>query len=480
LKRYYFIYFSLSILLLFTNCQNSSTKNDDTNFKTFTILFTSDEHGWLEPGENFGGASGMAHLWKNNEGYTEDGNFLILSGGDMWTGPAISTWFRGESMAEIMNTMGYDAAAIGNHEFDFQDSVLLVRAQNSTFPFLAANIIETSTGQIPEFATPYIIKEVNGIKIGIIGLASTSTPYTTFPDYVTEYSFLHYNTVLKEIIPQVKDEGAEIIIIVGHLCPSELVTVANGTVGLGVSLALGGHCHVQYNALSNGVRLVEPGANLIAYGKIVVTYDTEKNIVGECNVSFHENNGDQYDAEIQQIINYWKEKADVSLSEIIGYTETGIDDETNEMYNLVTDSWFHTFPNVDITFTNTGGIRQSIPQGNITIETIVGLLPFKNSILQLELTGSQVMNCSQGLIFGGMTTRGGYYLTDGTEVHPDSIYDVLTTDYLYSRPDILFSQYDHTPYNTSVHYRQPLIDWLKSINTSSSDPLDNYLDFTPR
>ncbi len=216
------------------------------------------------------------------------------------------------------------------------------------------------------------------------------------------------------------------------------------------------------------------------YAKIIIHYNESENKVIESIVSFHENNEDEYDSEIQEIVNSWKGKADESLSEIIGYVETEIEDETIEIYNLVTDSWFYTFPDVDITFTNTGGIRQSIPHGDITIETIVGVLPFNNSILQLELSGSQVITCSKDLVFGGMTSVGGYYLSDGREVHPDSIYDVLTTDYLYSRSDILFNQYDTTPYNTSVHYRQPLIDWLKSINTSVSNPLDNYLDFTKR
>ncbi len=480
MKQKWIIYFNFIILFFYISCQTSSIKNGDNELKELTILYTSDEHGWLEPGDNFGGAPGMVALWKNNENYTKDGDLLILSGGDMWTGPAISTWFQGESMAEIMNAMGYDAAAIGNHEFDFQDSLLLVRAKNSKFPFLAANIIETSTGNIPKFATPYIIKEVNGLKIGIIGLASISTSFTTFPDYVKDYSFLPYENAIKEIVPQVKDDGAEILIVLGHICPNEMRTISKTASKLGISFILGGHCHEQYNTLSNGVRLVEPGANLNLYAKIIIHYNESENKVIESIVSFHENNEDEYDSEIQEIVNSWKGKADESLSEIIGYVETEIEDETIEIYNLVTDSWFYTFPDVDITFTNTGGIRQSIPHGDITIETIVGVLPFNNSILQLELSGSQVITCSKDLVFGGMTSVGGYYLSDGREVHPDSIYDVLTTDYLYSRSDILFNQYDTTPYNTSVHYRQPLIDWLKSINTSVSNPLDNYLDFTKR
>jgi len=130
--------------------------------------------------------------------------------------------------------------------------------------------------------------------------------------------------------------------------------------------------------------------------------------------------------------------------------------------------------------TNSGGIRQDIESGDITIETIVGLLPFNNTIYELNLSGSEVIDVSGNLLVGGMTTIGGYYLSDGTPIHGDSMYSVLTTDYLYSRTDMNFAAYDPDPYETSVNFRQPLIDWINSLNTSEGDPLNNYLDSQPR
>jgi 2',3'-cyclic-nucleotide 2'-phosphodiesterase (5'-nucleotidase family) len=118
--------------------------------------------------------------------------------------------------------------------------------------------------------------------------------------------------------------------------------------------------------------------------------------------------------------------------------------------------------------------------GNITLATIVGVLSFENSIVELELTGTQLINSTGNLLVGGMTTIGGYFLSNGTAIHADSMYQVLTTDYLYSREDYNFSMYDPDPYNTSIHYRQPVIDWIHSLQTSTTDPLNNYLDNTPR
>jgi 2',3'-cyclic-nucleotide 2'-phosphodiesterase (5'-nucleotidase family) len=150
------------------------------------------------------------------------------------------------------------------------------------------------------------------------------------------------------------------------------------------------------------------------------------------------------------------------------------------MFNMVTDSWLYNFPSADISLTNMGGIRQDIPAGDITFGTIVSVLPFENNILEVDLTGAQLVECISDLVVGGMTTIGGYQLSDGTPINPGTIYKVLTLDYLYSRPDYCFQYYDVDPYPTSMHYRQPVIDWIISLNTSAANPLDNYLDHTAR
>jgi 2',3'-cyclic-nucleotide 2'-phosphodiesterase (5'-nucleotidase family) len=84
------------------------------------VLYTNDEHGWMEGMGEDNGAANLMQLWRDREGYEPTAeHFILLSGGDNWTGPAISTWNQGESMVELMNTMGYEASAVGNHEFDF-------------------------------------------------------------------------------------------------------------------------------------------------------------------------------------------------------------------------------------------------------------------------------------------------------------------------------------------------------------------------
>src|SRR3972149_11171560 len=95
--------------------------------RQLTVLYTNDEDGWMEGVAKGRGAANLLGLGREKEGYTPDGPYLILSGGDNWTGPAISTWFQGLGMVEVMNAMGYAASAIGNHEFDFGLDILKTR-----------------------------------------------------------------------------------------------------------------------------------------------------------------------------------------------------------------------------------------------------------------------------------------------------------------------------------------------------------------
>ncbi len=466
---------------------NDLTDNEDT--RKITILYTNDEHGWIEKSEYTNGAANMMGLWRDNEEYDGNDSYLILSGGDNWTGPAISTWFEGESTVEVMNAMEYDASAIGNHEFDFKVAGLYDRVDQANFAYLSANIREKASGEIPGFAIPYIVLDIDDVMVGIIGLTSLSTPYSTFPDNVNDYDFIDYHTALEEIVPQVKLDGAELLIVIAHICYSEIVELAPTLVNMGVSAITGGHCHVdmttQIISSENGeLAAIKTNSLMQSYAKVEISYDIIEKEVITMDVSGHENESGNPDQTVASIVSYWRDQTDAELSEIIGYTDNEIGITSNAMYNMVVDSWLNQYPTADIAMTNAGGIRQSIPAGDITKEVIIGVLPFQNFIIELQLTGTEVINCTDypDMIYGGMSTVGGYFLSDGTEIDNSTTYSVLTTDFLYARNDYRFpfNQYDPNPNYTLMNYHQPTIDWITSLNTSPSNPLDNYLDNTTR
>lgn len=478
--RKIFTILSIVFISLVTFEKKIYSSNNDGNLVKIIVLYTNDEHGWMEPTNNFDGAPGLLEMWKTFEGYDGSENYLIISGGDMWTGPAISTWFQGESMVEIMNALDYDVAAVGNHDFDFKIEGLNTRLEQMKFPFVCANIKNKSTGEIPDFVKPYIILDIEGVKIGIIGLASLSTPVTTAPANVEDFEFTPYSDAVITYSEKAKQEGAEVLIVAGHICEDEMEKLAPIAKENGISIIGGGHCHELLARESSGVILIEARSGMRAYVKVEFEFDKSKNQAMNFYYETVINNKHKIDSGIQEIVNYWANKAEEELSDVIGFADETIRRSSTEMANMVCDSWFYTFPNADVSITNSGGLRQDIFQGEISLETIVGLLPFDNTIYELEFTGTELMEVADDFLLGGMTTTNGYKLLDGTPVFADSIYIVLTTDYLYSISDNNFSRYDSDPMNTYVHFRQPLIDWIKSLNTSTTNPINNYLDTKSR
>ncbi len=472
------------LLFLLLGCENgiakfnSENRSDSDSIVSITLLYTNDEHGWLAPNEEYGGAPGLMYKWKEREGFDTSGNFLVLSGGDMWSGPSISTWFQGEPMVEVMNAMDYDAAAIGNHEFDFKVNVLEQRLSEQSFPLLAANIVEKASNEIPDFAEPYIIEEIDGVKIGIIGLASLTTPSSTFPANVEDYSFTDYEDAINTYAREAKEDGATVLILLGHICYDEMKDLVDVAKENGISIIGGGHCHQKYIEMMDGVVLMQTGSGMRAYGKVEFDYHLYDSAAMNIEYEIVENTPNGVDAQILDIVEFWQEETDKELSEQIGYTDVTIEQASPEMRNMVCDSWLYTFPEADVALTNGGGIRQDIKEGPISLSTIVGLLPFENTIVKLEVTGEQlkVLSLADDIYMGGMTTIPGFFFSDGTEIRDEEVYTLLTNNYLYSRDDYPFSSYDPAPVDTYVHYREPLIEWLKSINTSPADPLSNYLE----
>lgn len=460
---------------------NPSAPPDPPQEVTITLLYTNDEHGWIQQTAETEGVARLMGRWRSVDGYQENGPFLILSGGDSWTGPAVSTWFQGESTVDVMNTMGYTAAAIGNHEFDFTVEELRKREAQADFPLLSTNIRLKTTGAIPDFATPFLLETVEGVKVGLVGLSSTSTPFSTFPTYVEDFDFIPYAEALDEWVPQAWDAGAEVVVVLGHICHDEMTALVPTAQQLGVSVIGGGHCHQRVATVQGGIAIIVAGWQWVHYGKVDIVYDLETNSVSEVMPSVSPNSGGTPDPAVEAVVATWEQAAAAELDQVIGYAAAPIANGSAAMDNLVTDSWMFAYPTADIVMTNGGGIRQGIEAGDITRGTIVGVLPFQNHLVALELTGAEVVDCLKSdIILAGMSATGGYHHSDGTPLKMDSLYHVVTTDYLYARQDYPFSAYDQTPYHTGLGYHQPTIDYLEALSTTDLDPLDNYLDNGPR
>jgi len=465
--------------------------------RTVTIFYTSDEHGYLEPEQEgtkyYGGAANLMAVLRR-EGYDPDSDrSLLISGGDMWAGPAISSWFRGASAIEVANAMGYDAAVLGNHEFDWGEQQLELNEASADFPFISANILDTTSGKPPEYIRQYILKDIAGVKTAVIGLTKVDTPSIVLPSNVKNLRFTDYEAALRETVPMARASGADLVIVCSHVCPNILRKLAPVAAELSIPLLAGGHCHSLENFEQDGVRIIGAGAHMKSFARVDITLDLGTGTVSQTKAKLfpveYYQNGDPFipDAAIDKIVSGWSEKIDRELGQVIGYTETGVEIGW-PLYNLLVDSWLSAYPEADIAVNNFGGYREKIPPGDIRTMDIVATWPFENDLVVVDVTGRQIMDnldCCGGAV-GGMTyaKSGGNltaHLKNGDPLDPEATYRVIVNSYIYEGGErYLFSRQNPRGRTIRTNFRNPAIDWILSKETSSGRPLETMLDPTAR
>jgi 5'-nucleotidase/UDP-sugar diphosphatase len=455
-----------------------SERQTDT-LRNLTVIYTNDEHGWMERTEQYGGAAGMLHQWRRQAGYTRDGPFLVLSGGDMWTGPALSTWFKGESMVNVMNAMGYNAATIGNHDFDFGVEVLRQRAAQANFPFLSANIREKATGKTPDFLRPYVIQEINELKVGLIGLTTLDTPVDTIPANVVNFDFLPYKDTLREVVPKVKADGGQVILLLGHLCTGEMRSLASAASELGIPILCAGHCHEETIEQDGEVTIVQSGSFLHKFIRIALLYDKNLNRLVEIDTRLLDNPGGGGDSNIDMLVKSWHDRADPDLWKVIGIVGQKIDAETTEMTKLLTNSWLDAYPLARIALFSPRYV-QSLPAGEVSEASILSMLPTDNELVDVMLTGAQILETldKRHPSVGGLSEMDGkYILSDGSLLEPLTSYHVLIPDSLYEGENNYdVRRYDPNGTYTGVDWRAPVVSWVRRLNTSDQTRLESYLN----
>jgi 2',3'-cyclic-nucleotide 2'-phosphodiesterase / 3'-nucleotidase len=260
---------------------------------TITILQTSDLHTNLLPFDYYTGQvadwglARVATLVKQER--AKDPNLLLLDSGDTIQGTPLGYYYARidqqvvHPMAATMNALNYDAAAIGNHEFNYGLDTLNRWKGELNFPLLSANI-RRSDGS--EAFQPYLIKEVNGVKIGILGLTTPAIPNWEKPENIAGLRFDNPINIAKQYVPQMRDAGADVIVISQHIgwdktpsntrdpqawltdpsswqpsgsLPDENLTLELAQQVPGIDVILAGHSHLDVpKAMVNNVLIVEP------------------------------------------------------------------------------------------------------------------------------------------------------------------------------------------------------------------------------
>ena len=381
---------------------------------TVVILHSNDIHGYVEPeivkitGGKEVETGGLANLVGFVDQFRQDydGNVLVLDAGDLWRGTFLSNRTNGELLVSALNIAGYDAVSPGNHDFDDGQEVLQARVKQSKFPWLAANLIETATGQPPFGMKPYLIKTVGGIRFGIIGLTNPGTPIINKPASVKGLQFLSGAQGVQRVYDEVRKQS-DLVVVLSHIGVDGDVELAQSVAG--IDIIIGGHSHT---ALSNArvvgkTIITQAGSNAKYLGKLELAIDrATKQIVGaglQNELQPITNAKAPANGEVAALV---KQRLDVAreiVSRPLGETLTDLtlgrlpDGRTSGEYalgNLVVDAMLAANQAgdrpADLAMHNNAGLRKDIPQGPITFGQLYEVIPFDNALTAMDLSGAQI------------------------------------------------------------------------------------------
>ncbi len=456
---------------------NEDGNNDDKSLnKVIEILSFNDFHGnVLESGKNIGAAklTGVIKEYQKKDEDSDTYGVVTVSGGDIYQGTAISNILAGEPVTEMLKEIGIVASAIGNHEYDWGSDKIKPWAEEAGFKFVAANLIDETTGEAPEYAEPYVMTNVEGINIAFIGIATPETLTSTKAENVVGLKFLDIVETIDKYSKIVRAEGADIVVALTH---SPAVENSDGTItgeaaeiaenAADVDAVIAAHNHkfvdgfVQNSNTGKGVPVVQAGYNGRGLSVITFTFDENEGILNvDANTRqfYAESTTNEFPVDenvAESIAKYNEELAPTLLTEV---AELNFDLDHDRYagvtpLGLTVAEAMRQAGGTQVAIANGGGIRAPLTKGTLTLGDMYTILPFDNNVVTMKVTGAKLKELIQHGInpdgfgwgqYSGLTV---WYdsatdeitsmrLSDGTKVEDDEYYTLTSIDFLMTGGD---------------------------------------------
>jgi 2',3'-cyclic-nucleotide 2'-phosphodiesterase/3'-nucleotidase len=392
-------------------------------FPTIQVLETTDFHGFILPtarernGDRLVGSSPVLAAWIEHLRAANPEGTVLLDGGDWYQGTMISNLQFGRPVIEQMNALGYAAAAIGNHEFDWTADTLARRVRELHFAALGANMVERKTNRLPAWARSDTVVTRRGVKVGILGLCYRNTPTVTLGKYVEHLRFDDDSATAARIVPLLR-KRSDVVVAVGHI-PAETDTARHARGDLvrlahvpGVDLWLGGHSH---NQVLDEVQSV-PVAIAGQHGEVIAVCDLVFDGLDRHVVERHARLQPTYvseyppDSAMAARVARWNAEIGPLAGRVLCRNQRALGRDRggeSAVGSLVADA-MRAAVKAEVAMQNSGGLRADLAAGDVTESSIYEVMPFDNTIYYLELTGTEIRAAiEEGLSFGRITQVSG-------------------------------------------------------------------------
>ncbi len=429
------------------------------------IIGTNDFHGALEPrpdatGRPRGGAAYLATaIARAAAGCVSPAcETLLLDGGDEFQGTPASNLAFGRPVVDIFNQLGYAAAAVGNHEFDWGQDTIRARMRDAKYALLAANVRYADGRDVPWIRDDTLITR-GALKIGVIGVATLLTPTTTRASNVADLRFVDPVPIVDSLSRRLRARGADFVVVVAHdgafcdrdgasNCKGEVVEFAR-RLREPVDAIVSGHTHSLVNTVVNGIPIVQSRSSGTAFSVIDLGPDGSRPQILDVLT-------DSLAAE--PIVAAMVQRDVAIVAPLVNRPIATIAENlvrAGTQYplgNLVADAQ-RAEGKADVAVMNNGGIRANLREGPATYGSLFEVQPFANQLYRFTLSGAALRDYMEKLVanrlnvhmsgavvtFDSTAAAGSRVrsvrLADGAELKPDGEYTLVVNDFLATGGD---------------------------------------------
>jgi 5'-nucleotidase len=436
---------ALLLLLLLPACASHRTARRPSQRAptrvVLSLVGTNDLHGRMALLPWLGG-----HLANLRRARRADGAVLLVDAGDLFQGTLASNLTEGAAVVRAYNALGYTAAAIGNHEFDYGPvgessfprapsddprGALRARAREASFPFLTANIVEASSGAPPRWdnVSPDLLTTVAGVRVGLVGVSTEATPTTTLAVNFRGLAMRPLAATVSERAASLRSRGAVVVVVLAHAgggCrrfdqPSDLSScdareevfeLARALPEGSVDAIVAGHTHRGVAHVVHGIPVIESFANGQAFGRVDLTVERgrvtgrevfpPRGVCGEitrepadpdrCAPAPYEGAAVVADEAVARIV-----AGPLAAARAVEERPVGVVverpvrtryQEESALNNLVADRMLAAAPGADVAVMNGGGVRADLPAGPLDYGHLYATLPFDNRLVTVRMRGA--------------------------------------------------------------------------------------------
>lgn len=474
------------------------------------LLHTNDTHSTIDPLPDGRGGVLQRKVIIDSVRNAEK-NVILVDAGDVVQGTLYFKYFHGDVEYPLMDMMGYDIRVLGNHEFDNGMESLATYYKKTKGVPLSANFDFSGT-ELDGIFQPYLIKEVEGKKIGFIGINIDPSSIISHKNISGE--FKEVIPVANELASKLKhEEGCDLVVVVSHIGygklndkTSDIELAQNST---DIDLIIGGHTHTLIdpehpeinaslvnNSLGKPVRIVQTGKQGLFLGKLTIDLDNLPLTSGE-NIKYElipvtdRFAPEQYDKGMVEFLAPYRAAVDSVNNVVIAYSEYELEkSRTGGLPNLTADIGYQCgkhladslrnigmdIPGVDMSIMNVGGIRHHMGKGPITEGQILSTYPFSNRLVLVGIKGEDIIEALRvsAMKGGEAISENVRVVTDSLgnlkrvvinneEMDPEKEYIVSTIDYVAEGNDDLVSLANHRKiWETDNEVAIPILLWIKN------------------